>query len=418
MGLFRRKPKPSLSFVDPTMLATGTGQAAQAAMAMAPVDPSSSAFPTDNPPSYGGFPGGGATYGAFPPIVSNPAGPVSSVPGDFGSPGSYGGFPAGPSYSGFPGVTPAPVAGTDTSSVSSASPVSPGPIDPPTYSGFPSGGTALAPTGSPGDANPAELTPIEGHPGQFTDGHGKGGGDDVNGSMQYGVYDANGKFLGWNETVHINGATTNYGYSYGSDIPSSVNIPGSGVVASAPADGGTSAVPAPPTYSGFPAATGGESDVVDRWVNNQLGHHGGYMDPGAPVDKHGDGQLAGTGHTIAPSTPAVAPEPVVASAAPAPAPVPTTINTNLDDSDVVDRWMAGRMPGTRARRIEVTIDSDGTLNNQANPIPSAPASIVPINVPTLPPQDSSSSPPPTIAGFDPSASASGNIHRPGRFEME
>lgn len=330
-GLFKRKPKASLTFTDPTTIAAQpAGQAAQAAMAMAPFDPNNSIGPTTSQdPSYGGFPGGGATYGAFPgafgPVTTAQAGSVSAVPGDFGSSSSYGGFPSEPTYSGFP------------------SPVSPGVITAPS-----------SPASSPIIPSSPAATPV---------------------------------------------------------------TPGSPVEASPPSYGGFPTA----SYGGFPADGGGtpqvvttsQPDVIDRAIHNHPGdgphHPGAFMDPGAP-DAASSGPLASTGHTVMPTV-ALAPSGPVTAAAPVVQPA----SPEIDPTD-----MRSLNYGRQARRIEVTIDSDGTFNNASNPVPATPAAIVPTNVPTLPPQDSFTTPPNTIAGFDPSASLGGsNIHRPGRqLEME
>jgi len=413
-ALFKRKQKASLTFVDPTTLAPEAGQAAQGVFAMSG-DPgggtSYSAFPVPDGPSYGGFPGG-PIEGGTPPIGgAMPPGTSYSAFPDPGGP-SYGGFPGGPVEGGTPpigGVTPP---GTTYSAF-------PTPGGDPSYVGFPTGGTtAPMPAGSPGDANPSELTPIEGHPGQFTDGRGKGGGDDINGSMQYGVYDQSGKFLGWNETVHINGETTNYGYSYGSAIPDHIDIPTGGLNGGVGTPGSTALSPeiAPATSASAPPSNANtpnpEPDAVDRWMAahpSNIHQGGGFMDPGAPAGS--TGQLGGTGHTVMPpaasaNTPNELPSPVVTSASPTPEP-----------SDAVDRWMANHpAPGApTTKKIEVTVD-DGS-GGFSSPQPAAPASIVPTNVPTLPPTDETTSPPTGVGAIDPSSVAS-NVHHGGRFMME
>lgn len=76
------------------------------------------------------------------------------------------------------------------------------------------------------DADVNDLKPIEGFPGQFADGQGKGGHNPTTGNSMgtYPVYDANGKYLGENATAVIHGETLNYGYSYGSPIPKDMDL--------------------------------------------------------------------------------------------------------------------------------------------------------------------------------------------------
>jgi hypothetical protein len=109
------------------------------------------------------------------------------------------------------------------------------------------------------NADITNLRPLAGFPGQFTDGQAKGGDDGSNGSMMYGVFDQNGKFLGWNETVFQNGQTvTNYGYSYGTKVDGS----GMGPQTVVPVGGQFS----PPEITKAP-------DAIDRWVSNHPAQH-------------------------------------------------------------------------------------------------------------------------------------------------
>lgn len=80
-------------------------------------------------------------------------------------------------------------------------------------------------------ASPSELTPLEGHPGQFTNGQGKGGHDPATGNSfgTYPVYDANGNFLGENATLTVRGQETDFGYSYGTPIPTNVDLSNPGM---------------------------------------------------------------------------------------------------------------------------------------------------------------------------------------------
>lgn len=76
------------------------------------------------------------------------------------------------------------------------------------------------------NVSPSELIPIEGHPGQFTNGGGKGGHDPSTGYSMgtYPVYDANGNFLGENATLVQGDTTTNFGFSYGTPIPRDIDL--------------------------------------------------------------------------------------------------------------------------------------------------------------------------------------------------
>lgn len=76
------------------------------------------------------------------------------------------------------------------------------------------------------DVSSSDLKPLNGSPGLFTDGRGKGAQDPVTGNSfsKYPVYDADGKYLGENAEAHINGETLKYGYSQGTEIPHDFNL--------------------------------------------------------------------------------------------------------------------------------------------------------------------------------------------------
>jgi hypothetical protein len=347
-ALFSRKPKPSLQFVDPTQAQTQQAFAVNDTSQTPPPEQTVSdataveSVAVNNPVA--------AQEQPYNPIASQPPAifPGSPSSNDYQQPASAPSQPVDP-------YVPAQV---NTSPFPETVPAEGGKGGDPDAPGQVPVGTAEAyapPAGSnPGDANLAELKPLEGHPGQFTDGRGKGGGNEVNGSMQYAVFDSAGKFLGYNETVNINGAANNYGYSEGNQIPDKVEIP-------APASGSLGDKPAGPVKipvidastrqaGGDPTAPGQtHPDAVDRWMVN---------------------------HAAAPAQPKV--------------------ETNF----------AMATPPTAE---EIVIDHNGAIASAPSVVP---APVINTNVPTLPPQDQFTSPPPSIASVDPS-SVAGQLSAPG-----
>jgi hypothetical protein len=127
------------------------------------------------------------------------------------------------------------------------------------YAGFPSYG------GFP-QVDHGELMPLEGHPGQFVDGRGKGGRmDELNYATAYNVYNQDGGLLGQNLLVMKDGIKTEYGYSKGIPIPARVNFSdGSAFIADSDGLGNPANTNGPsyggfpdPSYGGFPAPSYG-----------------------------------------------------------------------------------------------------------------------------------------------------------------
>jgi hypothetical protein len=258
-ALFRRKPKPSLTFADPTDASyagfppvvgagdAGTNPAAGVGDAPTVGSPPVGATPDPNNPDhflYGGKGGGDEQNGGFAQGVYDKSGAflgynytiykdgqASNYGVDFGGTLPPADSTGGLNVSGIEnGLSPTgqPIGG-DTSYGGFPAPAVPSPRDP--YE--PASAT---------DANPTDLKPIDGHPGQFTDGRAKGGGDPTtNFSETYRVYDQSGKYLGENMTIVKDGVKSDYGYSFGTSIPSSVDFSdGSSFQAQPPTPGGSS----------------------------------------------------------------------------------------------------------------------------------------------------------------------------------